>query len=140
MKTITTTLLIFLFNFVPLPKNYNYVSNKEDLEKNLSSLKENETIWLLLPLAESVENKILLDMGKPVPPTFEEYLELIENHELTILHSEVQRELAKELPKDFNDKLNLSEKEAEEFKIRFRASNHLAKRLLVKTCRNASHI
>ena len=33
MKTITTTLLIFLFNFVPLPKNYNYVSNKEDLEK-----------------------------------------------------------------------------------------------------------
>ncbi len=138
MKTITTTLLLFLFNFLPLPKNYNYVPSKEILEKTLNTLNEDET-WILLPLAESVENKILMDMGKAAPLNFEQYIELIENHGFTIKHSEVQRELIHDLPTDFHEKLKLTEEEAEEFKIRFRTSNHLAKRLLIKTCRNTSH-
>ena len=130
MKLISTLLLFFS---TVVSANPIYISTQDELEKALSNLAAGEKLWILGGLADSIENQIIGEMAKEnlwreklkdwAPLAFEDYRSAVLNQGLSIIQTEVRREIAPYPFLEWLSPLGLetAEKEAfaEEFFFRF---------------------
>jgi hypothetical protein len=136
-------MLIFLGG--PLPENAVYVYTKKSFETLLQNLDRGSDAWIVCPMPDSVENRVLQEMvkdslweGKVVieeAPTFKEYNALVKSYGLKIVHTEIQRKFINRVPLEWIKEIGLDPDEEASFKKdfiqRLQASDHLAKRMLI---------
>lgn len=77
---------------------------KDSLKNVIESHLNEETLWIEGPLAESIENKIFIEMAQEAewkeifkewePLTFKDYRSVIHSLGFSILHSEIERKIA----------------------------------------------
>ena len=130
MKLISIILLFTSIASAHLP----FVSSEESLNNILLALQPGEFLWIRGGLADSIENQIIQEMIQEFPwqktpkgwspLTFEDYRRIILTRGLSILHTEVHREIVHEPELQWISSLGLTAEEqiafTDEFILRFK--------------------